>query len=452
MLLKARWVLPVRGPVIEHGAVLVSGNRIAAVGRAASLVAEAGDAKLRDLGDAVLMPGFVNAHSHLELTVMRGLLEDSDFRSWITKLTRIKLERMSREDLLDSARLGALEAVRGGVTCLADTCDSGVAVEALEDAGLRGVVYQEVFGPDPAQCGESMQSLIGKLERLDVARSAPDRVRLGVSPHAPFTVSAKLFEKVADLSIARQLPMAIHAAESEAERAFLRDGSGPFGDRFRDRGISWTPPATSTIAWLEMLGVLSARPLLIHAVQAIPDDLVKIAIAGASVVHCPKSNAKLGHGIAPVREMLARGLRVGLGTDSVASNNLCDMLDEARSAVMMARAVSRNADAMSARRAIEMATIGGAEAIGLDSETGSLEPGKRADLCAVSLDGLHATPIHDVEAALVFSCTANDVALTVVDGVTVYDREAGGATLLDETRLRARLVEIARMISGSTSG
>jgi 5-methylthioadenosine/S-adenosylhomocysteine deaminase len=297
-----------------------------------------------------------------------------------------------------------------------------------------------------------MQSLIGKLERLDAARSAPDRVRLGVSPHAPFTVSAQLFEHVADLSIARQLPMAIHAAESEAERAFLRDGSGPFGDRFRERGISWTPPATSTIAWLETLGVLAARPLLIHAVQATPDDLVRIANADASVVHCPKSNAKLGHGIAPVREMLARGLRVGLGTDSVASNNLCDMLDEARSAVMMARAVSRNADAMSARRAIEMATIGGAEAIGLDSETGSLEPGKRADLCAVSLDGLHATPIHDVEAALVFSCTANDVALTVVDGVTVYDREAGGATLLDETRLRARLAEIARVISGSTSG
>lgn len=447
MLLKARWVMPIRGEAIEFGAVLVAGDRIVAVGPGDDVTAIAGDAPQRDLGEAVLMPGFVNAHSHLELTVMRGLLEDDDFRTWITRLTTVKLERLTHEDLLDSARLGALEAMRAGVTCLADTCDSGVAVEALTDAGLRGIVYQEVFGPDPAQADASIGSLVEKLDRLEALCGREDLVRVGVSPHAPFTVSAVLFRKVAEMSLERGLPMAIHAAESTAERDFLLDGSGPFGERFRDRGIAWSPPGVSTIGWLDSLGVLAARPLLIHAVHATAGDLDRIGVADASVVHCPKSNAKLGHGVAPLRDMLASGLKVGLGTDSVASNNLCDMLDEARSAVFMARAVARDASALSARKALELATIGGAAALGLDHEIGSIEPGKRADLCAVSLDGLHALPIHDVEAALVFSCAARDVAMTMVGGVTVYDRDAGGATLLDERRLIARLGEIARAIS-----
>jgi 5-methylthioadenosine/S-adenosylhomocysteine deaminase len=450
MLLKARWVLPITGEAIEHGAVLVDGDRIVAVGPASEISLGEESAPWRDFGEAVLLPGLVNAHSHLELTVMRGMLEDDDFRTWITRLTTIKLERMTREDLLDSARLGALEAVRAGVTCLADTCDSGVSVEALTDAGLRGIVYQEVFGPDPAQADASIRSLVEKLDRLEAGIDG--LVRVGVSPHAPFTVSAELFRRVTELSLERLLPMAIHAAESAAERNFLFDGSGPFGERFRDRGIAWDPPGESTIAWLDSLGVLAARPLLIHAVHATPRDLELIGSANASVVHCPKSNAKLGHGVAPVRDMLANGLRVGIGTDSVASNNLCDILDEARSAVFMARAAARDAGAMSARNALELATIGGAEALGLERDIGSIEPGKLADLCVVSLDGLHASPIHDVEAALVFSCAAKDVAMTMVGGVAVYERDAGGATLLDEDRLLARLGEIGRAISAPTSG
>ena len=452
MLLKARWVLPITGQAIEYGAVLVEGDRIVSVGPASEVTPIAGSALQRDFGEAVLLPGLVNSHSHLELTVMRGLLEDDDFRAWITRLTTIKLERMTHEDLLDSARLGAREAARAGVTCLADTCDSGASVEALADAGLRGVVYQEVFGPDPAQADSSIRSLVEKLDRLEALRGSGSRVRVGVSPHAPFTVSAALFRRVTELSLERRLPMAIHAAESAAERNFLFDGSGPFGDRFRDRGISWNPPGESTIAWLDSLGVLAARPLLIHAVQATPRDLDLIGSADASVVHCPKSNAKLGHGVAPVRDMLANGLRVGLGTDSMASNNLCDMLDEARSAVFMARAAARDAGAMSARKALELATIGGAAALGLDRDIGSIEPGKLADLCVVSLDGLHASPIHDVEAALVFSCAAKDVALTMVGGIAVYDRDAGGATLLDEDRLLARLGEIGSAISAPIPG
>lgn len=447
MLLKARWVLPICGPPIENGAVRIAGDRIIAVGPAEDVVTPDCDDRMRDLGMAALLPGFVNAHSHLELTVMRGLLEDADFRSWITRLTAIKLERLTHDDLLDSARLGALEAVRGGVTCMADTCDSGVAAEAMRDAGLAGIMYQEVFGPDPTQAAESVRGLVEKLDRLESESPTASRVQVGVSPHAPFTVSASLFQLVTELARKRGIPMAIHAAESRAERDFLLDGSGPFGDRFRSRGIDWSPPGVSTVAWLDSIGVLEARPLLIHAVQSSSADLDLIAAAGASVVHCPKSNAKLGHGIAPLRAMLSRGLRVGLGTDSVASNNVCDLIDEARSAVLMARASDRDAAALAARQALELATLGGAEALGLAHEIGTLDTGKRADICAISLDGLSAMPIHDVEAAIVFSCAANDVVLTMAAGEAVYDREDASATRLDAERLRARLAEISRAIS-----
>lgn len=452
MLLKARWVLPIRGPVIEDGAVRISGDRIVSVGPAAELTALESDEAVRDLGTAAILPGLVNAHSHLELTVMRGLLEDADFRTWITRLTTMKLERLTRDDLLDSARIGALEAVRAGVTCLADTCDSGVSARAMLEAGLAGVMYQEVFGPDAAQVDGSISGLVEKLESLEASRPAGSRVRIGVSPHAPFTVSADLFRRVTDLSRDRGIPMAIHAAESRAESDFLLDGTGPFGERFRTRGISWAPPGVSTVAWLDSLGVLEVKPLLIHAVQTTPADHQRIESSGASVVHCPKSNAKLGHGIAPLRAMRARGIRVGLGTDSVASNNLGDVLDEARSAVLLARAIERDATALDARQALELATIGGAEALGLDLEIGTLDPGKRADLCAISLDGFRAKPVHDVEAAIVWSCTADDVILTIAGGKPVFDRYGDEQSGMDERRLMARLLEIERALSGPSLG
>jgi 5-methylthioadenosine/S-adenosylhomocysteine deaminase len=438
MILRAKWVLPIAGPPIEDGAVVVRDGAIAFVGAARDLDIE--DARVRDLGHAALLPGLVNAHSHLELTAMRGLLEMHDFEEWIATLTRVKMTRLTDEDLLDSSLAGALEAVRAGVTCVADTTDSGTPLDALDALGLRGIVYQETFGPDPSQAPESIAKLEEKVARLQ--ERARRRVRVGVSPHAPYMVSADLFGRVARLALDRALPVAIHAAESSDEERFLGDGSGTFGARFERRGISWTPPGLSTIAWLSELGVLATRPLLIHAVRASDDDLSRVAEAGAGVAHCPKSNAKLGHGVAPLGAMLDRGIAVGLGTDSVASNNLCDMLDEARAATLAARARAGDAAALTARDALALATIGGARALGIDEQVGTLEIGKRADLCAVDLSGLHASPVYDVEAALVFSASARDVALTVVDGETLYDRDASEQTALDEPRLLARLGEV----------
>lgn len=445
-MLRARWVVPVSSAPIEYGAVLIRDGRLAAVGKASDFDAErVGEA--RDLGDAALMPGLVNTHSHLELTVMRGLLEDADFRAWITRLTEIKMVRMTADDLLDSARLGALEAVRHGVTCCGDTCDSGFALDALVEAGLRGIVYQETFGPDAAQAAASLDDLKQKVGRLGERVDTEGRVRVGVSPHAPYTVSAELFRAVTGYALEHGLPVAIHTAESDAEQQFVTRGAGPFFERLAARGIEWPVPGVSTIRYFADIGVLETRPLLVHCVQADEADLDTVAATGSRIAHCPKSNAKFGHGTAGLADMVRRGIAVGIGTDSVASNNICDILDEARIATLFSRARECEASAVTARTTLELATLGGAKALGLDGEIGSLDVGKRADLCAVKLDGVHTLPVYDVETALAFSCSGRDVSLTMVGGRVVFDSADAEQTRFDEVRLQARIREIVKRIA-----
>jgi cytosine/adenosine deaminase-related metal-dependent hydrolase len=453
MLIRAKWVMPVAGEPIENGEVLAVDGRIVSVGPAGHVSSESAG-EIVELRSSALLPGFVNAHSHLELTVMRGLLEDLGFREWITRLTSVKYSILGDEDMLDSARLGALEALSAGVTMCGDTCDSGLALDALLEAGMRGTVFQEVFGPDMAQAPESMRKLTEKVDALRERAGYGGRVRVGISPHAPYTVSGELFRRTTAFALERNLPVAIHAAESDDEERFVREGTGPFAEGLARRAISWEAPRTSTIAYLASLGVLETRPLLIHAVRATLADLDLVAASGACIAHCPKSNAKLGHGAAPLREMLDRAIVVGLGTDSVASNNVCDPIDEARCAVMSARTRAGDFRALSSRTALELSTLGGARALGRDLEVGTIEPGKRADLCAVSLDGLHHAPVYDVEAAIVFSATARDVVMTVVDGRILYD--ARGETRFphaDEERLRRRMIEIRdRIVADLGSG
>ncbi|HLU47794.1 MAG TPA: amidohydrolase family protein, partial [Planctomycetota bacterium] len=368
----------------------------------------------------------VDVHTHLELTVLRGSLEETDFFRWIRRLTRTKYEILDRDDLLVSALAGCLEATRAGVTTVGEVCDLGVAREALELAGLRAVLFQEVFGPDPAKAQES---LAGLRESLALHREAlrSNRITLGVSPHAPYTVSAPLFQAVTRLALEERLPMTTHAAESRAERDFVRDGTGPFARFLESRGIDREPPGCSTIAWLDELGCLEAKPLLVHAIQCDAEDLRRIVESGSAVAHCPKSNAKLGHGIAPFGELRSAGATVGLGSDSVASNNSLDLLEEARFAALIARgrcASNGCSDPLPTPRDIlRLATLDGARALGLDAEIGSLEVGKRADLIAVDLAAPNVAPVHDPEAAVAWSACAANVVFTAVEGEILFERD-----------------------------
>jgi cytosine/adenosine deaminase-related metal-dependent hydrolase len=441
----ARWVLPIASSPIENGAVVVEGASIAKVSARDDLAAQYTEAQVRDFGEAAIVPGFVNTHSHLELTAMRGYLEreEGDFFAWLKKVTIARLERMTPDDLYVSAAWGAVEAARAGVTCVGDASDAASSsMKALKDVGLRGIVFQESFGPDPSEARkhfEKLRETVSKLRELET-----ELVRVGVSPHAPYTVSAPQLELIAEFALAENLPLMMHAAESEAETLFMREGRGPFAKGLARRGIEWHAPGISTIQYLARHGILRARPLLAHCIAVDDADIETIKAAGASIAHCPKSNAKLGHGRAPFAAFVEKAVAVGFGSDSVASNNTCDILEEARFATLLSRLSGDKESSpqmLSAGIALQTATTGGARALGLETQTGVLVKGAQADIAIVALNGAHQIPVHDPISTLIFSSSARDVLMTMVAGREVY--RDGRVVTVDEERLRERMREIA---------
>jgi cytosine/adenosine deaminase-related metal-dependent hydrolase len=406
--LAARWVLPIAGPAIECGAVLLGADgRIAAVGPD-PVVPRPPDVLGEHFADGILLPGLINTHTHLELTGLDLGPPDSDFSEWIGRVRAIK-ETRSAEMFLAAARLGLADCHSAGVTTIADTGDSGSVIRAMAEAGASGLAYQEVFGPHPEQWAESLAGLRSRVEAL--GRFAGGRVRLGLSPHAPYTVSGPLYAAVAEWAVRDRLPLAVHLAESRAESELMEHGSGRFAEAWRRRGIP-IPGGTgrSPVEWLDQHGVLAERTLCIHLVQAAAADLARLADRGCAVAHCPLSNAAHGHGTAPLAEFLRYGLRVGLGTDSVLSVSHLDLLAEARAARVLA--------GLDAESALGLCTLGGAAALGLDGETGSLEVGKWGD-CVV----LRPVPADGSPAERALECGREDVIATLVGGRDVYRAE-----------------------------
>ena len=294
------------------------------------------------------------------------------------------------------------------MTTIADTGDSGSAIHALAEADGSGVAYQEVFGPHPSQAQDSLAGLRSRV--IESGRWAVHRVRIGVSPHAPYTVSGPLLTAVARWATSERLPLAVHIAESPAETALLVSGSGPFAAAWRERGIPLPEPLGRTpVQWLAEHGGLTERTLCIHAVQARQPDIQRLARRGAAVAHCPLSNEAHRHGAAPLSTLLEAGVRVGLGTDSEVSVGRLDLLAEARAAAGLA--------ALSPEQTVELCTLGGARALGLEAETGSLRTGKWADCVVIQLpdQGPARSPAEQVLAS-----SAGDLLLTCLGGRDVY--------------------------------
>jgi cytosine/adenosine deaminase-related metal-dependent hydrolase len=455
VIYSARWVLPIICPAIKDGAVAFEKSTIIAVGPRTEIVSRFPDARAEDFREAAILPGLVNAHSHLELTVMRGFLEreENDFFAWLRKLTRARLA-MTAEDLLVSGTCGAIEAARAGVTCMGDASSAArEAIGALGMVGLRGIVYQESFGPDPNAARENVAKLRDQILELRAVENG--QVRVGVSPHAPYTVSGPQLELISRLAIDENLPLMMHAAESEAEKLFMLEGQGVFADGLRSRGIEWQAPGISTIQYLKRHGLLETKPLFAHCVNVDDRDLELIKESFAGIAHCPKSNAKLGHGRAPFAEFIRRDLNVGLGTDSMASNNNCDILEEGRFATLLARLPCHPEDPfregrlaapdlITAEQALWAATFGGARALGLDDKIGALAEGMQADITVVGLNGPHQQPVRDPATALVFGSSGRDVLLTTVAGKEIY--RDGRVTAVDESEFRDRLVQVRSKI------
>ncbi len=398
--LSADWVVPVAGPPIRDGAVAFEDERITAVGLAAELGAG------ERFENAVIFPGFVNAHSHLEYSAYAGFGDGLSFPPWIG-LHVARKQRLEQADAESLARLGAAECLRSGITTVGDCSFAGATAAACDEVGLRAIVYLEVFGVDAT----GLARFEDLRERVDGSLS--DRVRLGISPHAPYTCGLELYEACAELG----LPMTTHLSESEAELEYLLTGRGPW----RSLAEFLVPPyGRSAIGALAEAGVLGPSLVAAHCVHVTDEEIALLADTGVAVAHCPRSNALLGCGVAPLAAMREARVRLSIATDSPASAPSFDMFDELRAAVMAARARERRPDALGTAAALELATLGGARALGLESEIGSLESGKQADIAVVSLADSPFLPWEDPVSAVVLGGSSDRVLATLVAGEERY--------------------------------
>ncbi|MDZ4178396.1 MAG: amidohydrolase family protein [Coriobacteriia bacterium] len=442
MLLAARYVLPVATPHIEHGAVLVKNGHIVEIGELASLRELHPDEEVRDFGLAALMPGFVDLHTHLEFSVMRGLVDDLPYAGW-------KLQLMEREKQLDSADwedaalLGALEALRSGITTVADISDTGAAVRAVAASGMRAFVYREVSTMEKARVDEVMVAALADMAQWRAA-SDPDLVTVGIAPHATYSCHPELYRRVADLAIAEGVPVATHLAGSKEEYNFVKYGSSALAVDYRERDahtIPWLPTGVSPVRYVLQWGLMDVPSLLaVHCTQVDDADIEILATHDVSVAFCPRCNAKLGMGVMPLRKMLYGGVTVGIGTDSPASNNTMDMFDEMRIGLLVQRAIDANEQFHNARKFVKLGTLDAARALGIDDVTGSLEPGKQADIIAVDLSHSHQLPTAYPYSTLVHAANQDNVVFTMVAGRVLYDD--GGWTTLDAGRISQRAEEI----------
>lgn len=394
--LRAGRVYPVTAPPIEDGAVLVDRTgKIVVLGPHSQIPTPPGT-KALEFNDAALVPGLVNCHTHLELTHLAGQNAEPEFTKWIRRVRELK-DGTTPDGFYAAAVQGVKDSWARGVTCVAETGSTGAVMRALHDLGGRGIVYQEVFGPDPATLTENMRELENAVSQL--RRLATSQLRLGVSPHAPYTVSAPLYEAVAGFARRERLPVAVHLAESKEESEFVESATGAFADAWRARGIAALAHGCAPVEYLRRLGLLNAGTLCIHCVQTDAHDVAVLAAAGVAIAHCPRSNRAHGHGTAPLGAFRTAGIRVGLGTDSVVSVGDLDLWAEARAA------------GLDAKDALHAVTIDGARALGWAREIGSLEVGKVADLAVFPGDLRRSPPSFAV--------------LTVLAGRIVHELDSG---------------------------
>lgn len=419
-ILAPRWVVPVSpGGVLEHHAVAVAGPRIEAVVPAEQARASYRGATWVELPSHALLPGFVNAHTHAAMTLMRGLADDLPLMRWLREhIWPAEAAYVCYDFVRDGTLLAAAEMLRGGVTCMNDMYFfPEAAAEAALVAGLRTALGIIVIDFPTAYASDPQDYLAKGLAMRDALRHEP-LLSFCMAPHAPYTVSDGSFERIAVLAEQLGLPVHVHVHETATEVA----------DHVARHGVR-------PVERLRAMGLVGPGLVSVHSVHLEEREITLYAREGCHVVHCPSSNLKLASGFAPVAALLDAGVNVALGSDGAASNNRLDLWEEMRTAALLAKATSGRAEALPAARALEMATLGGARALGLDGQIGSIEPGKQADLVAVNLDALELSPCFDPLSHLVYAAGRQHVTHVWVAGRA---RLANGALLdIDPDALRA---------------
>lgn len=381
---------------IDDGVVQWEGNRITYAGPTAGAPQQKCDRTIDGTG-CVVLPGLVNAHTHLAMTLFRGFGDDMPLKPWLEERIWPTEARLVEEDVYWGTRLGVLELLRGGVTCFNDMYHFyRPATEAARDGMIRvcpsGVLLG--FSNDPyGMLAEAVEFT------AEVKADDQGRVHPMLGPHAPYTCPDELLQRVREAALAQDIPVHIHISETLQE----------VQDSFAARGAS-------PVQHLERLGLFDCRVVAAHCVHLDDADMATLIDRQVGIAHCPGSNLKLGNGFAPIPDLLRGGAVVGLGTDGAASNNNLDVLEEAFLSAVVHKGTSGDPTVVKADEALRMATIGGARALGLSQIAGSLEPGKRADIAMVNLRAPHLRPLHDVESALIYSAHGSDAKMTVVDG------------------------------------
>ncbi len=412
--------LDAKNHIYEEGAVAVAGEHIVAVGPAESVAEQVRAREVLEVSDTVIMPGLVNAHSHVAMTLFRGLADDMPLEAWLDRIWAMELAHATAANVRAGTALALAELIRGGTTTVSDMYwHRDVTTEVALEVGFRlhnGPVFLDFVGPDGIRPENRVQLAREYLERY---RDHP-LIACSVQAHSTYSVPRALLEQCWALGEEYGVTFVTHAAESAAEVATVQECYGR------------TP-----VELLDDLGMLGPRTLLAHGVHLRDDEIALLAERGTSIVHCPESNLKLGSGVARVPDLLGAGVNVGLGTDGAASNNDLDMWGELRTAALLHKGVRQAPTVLPARQVLRMATLGSARALGLHDEIGSLEVGKRADLILVDLDGLHLTPRYDVESHLVYAAGKHDVRSVLVNGRFLM--RDGALLTLDEAEVKARV-------------
>lgn len=408
MILKAKYIISSHSEIITDGYLTVNGSNIETVGKSEDLNNNE-SFNVIDFGNAAIMPGLINAHAHLELTDLYGIkIPDKKLTTWIWHLMRAKM-KWKEQEYTNSLQNGIKQSLELGTTTVFDITNSGYAFSVLNGSNIRKVIFNEVIAFDPVHVSTVIESAKEKLTKINESN---DLVRLGISPHAPYTVSSELYTACAELAKELKLPLCTHIAETKEEVEFLTKGTGLFTGfmaKLRLLPQDWQAPGETPVKFLAQTGLLKKKPLLIHCNYLTDEEILTIKESDSTVVYCPRSHHFFEHTDHPVKKLLENKINVAIGTDSLASNESLSILDEMKTL--------NNINQIPPQTIIKMATENGAAALDMDNMIGKIKPGYCADLSVISLPDQNDS---DLYKALLSDKSTN--ILTMVNGVVCFDK------------------------------